>query len=85
MYTLVGTHLINNWDVSAERLSNVIHPLKIQKLNGNHKNTQLLLNLHMTFIRYFDHINDGPNITISFNFISAPHNFFPVFKSIADK
>lgn len=70
LYTLVGTHLLDNWDVSSERLSNVIHPFKIEEIGAANEKTALVLNLHLTFIQYFGQVNDGPNISKSFFFIS---------------
>jgi hypothetical protein len=70
LYTLVGTHLLDNWDVSSERLSNVIHPLKVEKLSPKEMKEELVLNLHLTFIDYFGQINDSPNISKSFYFIA---------------
>lgn len=70
LYTLVGIYLLDNWDVSSERLSNVIHPLKIDKIATNKEKAALILNLHLTFIQYFGQVNDGPNISKSFDYIS---------------
>lgn len=70
LYTLIGSYFIDNWDISAERLSNVIHPRKIEQLGSEKIDDQLTLNLHLTFIDYFGQINDGPNISRSFNFIA---------------
>lgn len=69
LYTLVGIHLLDNWDVSSKRLSNVIHPSKIEPMTPDDINDQLMLNLHLTFIQYFGQVNDGPNISKSFYFI----------------
>lgn len=70
LYTLVGDYLLDNWDVSSERLSNVIHPLKVEKIIPEKLKDELLLNLHLTFIQYFGQINDGVNISKSFYFIA---------------
>lgn len=70
LYTLVGIYLLDNWDVSSERLSNVIHPLKIEKFSSKNDPIELVLNLQLTFIQYFGQVNDGPNISKSFNFIA---------------
>src|SRR5690554_1513235 len=70
LYTLIGTYLLDNWDVSAERLSNVIHPKKIKKISSSHLTPELMLNLHLTFINYYGQVNDQPNIHKSFNYIS---------------
>ena len=73
LYTLVGTHLLDNWDVSSERLSNVIHPLKIEGFSSQIEKAELVLNLHLTFIQYYGQVNDGPNISKSFYYIA---NYF---------
>lgn len=73
LYTLLGNFLLENWDTPAERLSNVIHPNKINDLSANLTSNELILNLHLTFIQYFGQINDGVNISKSFDYIS---NFF---------
>lgn len=70
LYTLVGKYLLDNWDVPSERLSNVIHPLKIKKFSSTEIKNELILNLHLTFIDYFGQVNDGPNISKSFYFIA---------------
>lgn len=70
LYTLVGSHLLDNWDVSAARLSNVIHPNKILEISPAKFQDELVLNLHLTFIHYFGQVNDGPNISKSFYFIA---------------
>lgn len=70
LYTLMGEYFLNNWDVSSERLSNVVHPARIEKLNTNKIPNELMLNLHLVFISYFGQINDSPGISRSFYFIS---------------
>lgn len=73
LYTLVGTYLLDNWDISSERLSNVIHPLKIERISSTTEKPELVLNLHLTFIQYYGQVNDGPNISKSFYYIA---NYF---------
>lgn len=70
LYTLIGEYLLHNWDVSSERLSNVIHPKKVEGFNNQKIPKELMLNLHLTYINYFGQINDGPNISKSFDFIA---------------
>jgi uncharacterized protein YkwD len=70
LYTLVGTHLLDNWDVSSERLSNVIHPIKIEGFSSEREKSELVLNLHLTFIQYYSQVNDAPNISKSFYYIA---------------
>lgn len=70
LYSLIGVYLLDKWDTSSERLSNVIHPLKVEKLSPKTIQDELMLNLHLTFIQYFGQVNDGPNISKSFYFIA---------------
>lgn len=70
LYTLVGLELLDRWDVSAKRLSNVIHPLKIEDFTPDNLNDELLLNLQLTYIQYFGQVNDGTNINRAFRFIA---------------
>ncbi|MFT5780538.1 MAG: hypothetical protein ACI837_003500 [Crocinitomicaceae bacterium] len=70
MYTLVGTLLLDRWDVSSERLSNVLHPRKVNVLTSVRIEDELLLNLHLTFIEYFGQVNEGENLEKSFNYIA---------------
>ena len=69
LYTLIGTELLNDWDLDAERLSNVIHPNNVNNFTKKISKNELILNLHLTYIQYFGQINDGVNISKSFNFI----------------
>jgi uncharacterized protein YkwD len=81
LYTLVGSYLLDNWDVPSERLSNVIHPLKIKKFSSENIKDELVLNLQLTFIVYFGQVNDGPNISKSFYFIAdyfKTHSLDPI-------
>ncbi len=70
LYTLVGSYLLDNWDVSAERLSNVIHPKKIERFNSKEIKPELALNLNLTFLHYYGQVNDGDNISKSFYYIA---------------
>lgn len=75
LQTLLSVDLMNIWDLSSKRLSNVIHPRRVKHLIPENLDNELMLNLHLTFINYFGQINDDDNITKSFNFIS---NYFKV-------
>lgn len=70
LYTLVGSYLLDNWDVSSERLTNVIHPKKIERLNSKEIKPELALNLQLTFLHYYGQINDGINTSKSFYYIA---------------
>lgn len=69
LYALLGTHFLDNWDVSNERLSNVVHPEKMLKLLNDKISDELMFNLHLTFIRYYGQINDSKKINESFHYI----------------
>ena len=69
LYTLIGKELLLIWDLPSERLSNVIHPARINKFISKDISPELALNLHLTAIQYFGQINDGVNITKSFDYI----------------
>lgn len=70
LYSLVGTYLLDDWDIESARLSNVVHPYKIQQVAPNEISNELMLNLQLTYIQYFGQINDAENIHICFQFIA---------------
>lgn len=70
LYTLLSIELLNSWDLPAKRLANVVHPSIVKQQADNLLQDELRLNLHLAFIRYYGQINDGPNITQSFNYIA---------------
>lgn len=71
LYTRVGTYLLGVWDVPSKRLSNVIHPQKIENISSQKEPFELILNLNLTYIRYYGQVNDTKNISKSFDFIAA--------------
>jgi len=73
LYTLISFDMLDKWDLSSKRLSNVVHPNIVQNIFGEDLESKLALNLNLTFIRYFGQINDGTNISKSFEFIT---NYF---------
>lgn len=71
LYTLVGTRLLDEWDVDAERLANVVHPDKVNVLStADQISNELMLNLHLTYIEYYGQVNDGARISRSFDYIA---------------
>jgi uncharacterized protein YkwD len=70
LYTLLGSSLLQDWDLEAARLSNVVHPLKMGHIEKEISLKELILNLQLTYIQYFGQINDGENINKSFTFIT---------------
>ena len=69
LYTLTGEQLLKDWDISAKRLSNVIHPTKIATLIHEDISSELMLNIQLTFLQYYGHTNNSPGINESFDFI----------------
>lgn len=70
LYTIISRTLIDDWDLSAQRLANVIHPEKTTPITASINNKELVLNLHLAFIEYYGQINDGKGIRRSFDFIA---------------
>ncbi len=70
LYTILYDQLLKTWDLPAQSLANVIHPKYIESINEQIKNDTLTLNLNLSIIKYYGQINDGPNISRSFNYIS---------------
>lgn len=70
LHTLLCNDLLEVWDLPSQRLANVIHPNKVTGLINESTNNELVLNLHLTFIKYFGQVNDGINISKSFDFIT---------------
>lgn len=70
LYSLVGLHLLDEWDVPSSRLSNVIHPSKVSTLVSNNLENELILNLHLTFLQYFGQVNDAEKLRESFDYIA---------------
>jgi len=73
LYSLIGTYLLDEWDISASRLANVVHPNKIKKIKIDILTNELLLNQQLTFLEYFGAINNGPEISAAFDYVS---NYF---------
>lgn len=69
LYTKISHEFLDDWDVDKERMSNIIHPSKIETILPKEASLELTLNIHMTFIRYYSQINDYPKIDVSYNFI----------------
>lgn len=70
LYTLIGRELLKDWDVSSQRLTNVVHPAKIAPFSANVPDQKLLINLHLTFLNFYGQINEGTKIGESFNLIN---------------
>ena len=71
LYTVIAIDLLDEWDLSSQRLSNVVHPDVVKKLGTNKLQAELVLNLNLVFIQYFGQINDGPSISKAFDFITT--------------
>jgi len=70
LYTKIGIQLLDQWDVSTQRLSNVVHPIRIKTIEPEILQYELLLNTHLVYIEYFGQINDNKGIQTSFDFIA---------------
>lgn len=70
LYTLLSQHLLDRWDVSAERLSNVIYPKRLEPLMYSGVKSDLALNLHVAFLDYYGQVNDMVNVSRSFYYIA---------------
>lgn len=70
LYTLVGDYLLNNWDINSKRLSAVVHPDKVESFTAEITDEQLMLNVELTFLNYYSHINDYFNTNKSFDKIA---------------
>lgn len=75
LYTLISEYYIDNWDISTQRLSNVIHPQKIEKIIPQNIKDEVLLNLNLAFIQYYGQINDSKNTSKSFQYITSYFKF----------
>lgn len=70
LYAIINNQLLDKWDVSSKRLANVIHPRYVSELSKVFESDEMMLNLHLTFIKFYGQVNDGEGIDISFDFIS---------------
>ena len=62
--------LLDRWDVSAQSLANVVHPIRMKTIVPENIQADLLLNTHLVYINYFGQINDSEGIETSFDFIT---------------
>ena len=70
LYTRFNYRLLQNWDLDSKKFANVLNPSKIDSDFSNLSSDELMLNLHLTFIKYYGQINDSRKIDESFDFIS---------------
>lgn len=70
LYTKIGMQLLDKWDVSAQSLANVVHPLRMSTIVPKNVQRDLLLNSHLVYINYYGQINDSEGIQKSFDFIT---------------
>jgi uncharacterized protein YkwD len=70
LYTLLGDFFLRNWDISAKKLSQVVHPSKILKIIPKQVTPELNINLQLTFLQYYGQVNDYENISKSFHYIA---------------
>jgi hypothetical protein len=69
LYTKTAVLLIDDWDLSSQRLAKVIHPSTFYATANALNNQSLLLNYHLAAIEYYGQVNDGEMISLSFDFI----------------
>ncbi|GAB5416123.1 MAG: hypothetical protein Crog4KO_12920 [Crocinitomicaceae bacterium] len=69
LYSLLGYGLVQEWDVSAKRLSNVIHPTRLEGLINNSLPKEILLNVNLTFVYYYGHTLEQEGLERSFAFV----------------
>lgn len=70
LYSLLGYQLVQEWDVSAKRLSNVIHPKRLEGLINNDLPAEILLNANLTFLYYYGHTLEQEGIERSFEYVA---------------
>lgn len=70
LYSLLGYQLVQDWDVSAKKLSNVIHPKRLERLINNTLPPQVLLNANLTFLYYFGHTLEREGIERTFEYVT---------------
>lgn len=70
LYSLLGIHFLDEWDVPRSRLARVITPEKLKTLIQGVGPKELVLDLQLTFIQYYGQINDGENTSKAFHYIA---------------
>lgn len=70
LYSKTGLYLLYGWDVASKKLSQVVHPDKIKSLIPEDTKDEVMVNLHLTFIKYYGQINKQKGVSNSFYFIS---------------
>ncbi len=71
LYGKLSYDLLEDWDLPAQQLANVIKPENVLKvIQGVTFRPEVMVNVHLTFIDYYGQINDSKNINTSFDFIS---------------
>lgn len=71
LYAMINNDLLNVWDLPSKRLANVINPRYVNEVSRIFSSDDLMLNLHLTFIKYYGQVNDSKNIGKSFDFIAG--------------
>ena len=70
LYCLLNSSLLKEWDVASSKMARVIRPELFSKSVKTISNKELLLNLNLTYIKYYGQINDMKNVQVSFNYIA---------------
>jgi hypothetical protein len=71
LYSILGYDLVQEWDVSAKRLSNVIHPSRLEGLINNSLPEEIMLNANLTFVYYYGHTLEREGLDRSFEFVKS--------------
>ncbi len=69
LYCLLNSSLLKEWDVASSKMAHVIRPELFSKSVKTISNKELLLNLNLTYIKYYGQINDTKNVQVSFNYV----------------
>ncbi|WP_066632902.1 CAP domain-containing protein [Labilibacter marinus] len=73
LYCQVVSYILHDWDVSNKVFEKIVNPHKIEDIisefQGIQAFNQLILNYHLTAIKYFGQNNDAKGLNYSFGFI----------------
>lgn len=69
LYSLTGYSLVISWDVSSQRLSNVIHPKRLEQLVKDDLPKEIAINANLTFLYYYGHTLEQEGLNRSFEFV----------------
>jgi len=70
LYCLLNRSLLKDWDVESSKMARVIRPKTFSESVKMVHNKEVLLNLNLTYIKYYGQINDTKNAQVCFNYIA---------------